>query len=157
MDLKMVEEALYLYKYLPARISELEIEMDLLYPPSPGSVLKMTGRPMAKTPLDTSQTETWGIIRATCDAGQALTAKTALRGALRGLQAILTQQEADYLYNRFGKELRRYQVMRRLGIGSYIYYSLAASVSEKADGLISEAMTEQQLSIALDYNATREN
>ncbi len=157
MDLKMVEEALYLYKYLPARISELEIEMDLLYPPSPGSVLKMTGRPMAKTPLDTSQTETWGIIRATCDTGQTLMAKTALRGALRGLQAILTQQEADYVHYRYGKELKRYQVLRRLGVGSHIYYSLGVSVSEKADRLISEAMTEQQLSIALDYNSTGEN
>jgi hypothetical protein len=159
-DQGMIEEALFVYKLLPKQIAQLEIEMDCIFPPSPGSVLKMVGRPQAKAPQDTSQTESWGIHRATCQTAILLAAKILLRSALRGMAPLLSVREKEYVYLKYGKELHRLQVQRRMNIGSSGYYFLNKQVISKAEAVISLNLSPQMLDLALqweDYESTGGN
>ena len=122
MNRKLVEEALYAYKYLPRKIASLAIDVEQLIPPAPGSVLKMTGRPVAKTPFDTSETERWALRRATCREAVELEAKEALRELLREWQFTLSATEQEVLRLRYGKELKDYQALKRSSIPERSYY-----------------------------------
>jgi hypothetical protein len=148
-DQGMIEEALFVYKFLPKQIAQLEIEMDCIFPPSPGSVLKMVGRPQAKAPQDTSQTESWGIHRATCQIAILLAAKILLRESLRGLQQQLSTKEQDFVHLKYGKELHRFQVQRRMRFDYNGYRYINKIIIEKATNVIALNMNSDLLELAI--------
>lgn len=131
-QIRQCEDALYAIKYIPGRIMELQIELDAMIPPSPGSVLKMTGRPVAKTPFDTSETETWGIKRALSKEGQEMAAKQTLNSTLRQWVAELPAEEKEFVRLVYGKELPRHAVIRELDITLRKYYRLRERVIGQA-------------------------
>lgn len=113
---KQVELCLYMYKYLPSRISQLEIAIDEMEPALPGSVLKIVGRPQAKTPLDTSATERLGIAIATCQEAEELSAKRHLREVLTEWQYTLSDKDLSIAEMVYGKELSLRRASQRLGL-----------------------------------------
>ena len=122
----LAEECLYMRKYLLGKISELEIVVDTMLPPSPGSVLKMVGRPVAKTPMDTSKTELWGIIRACCIEAEELSAKRELLTAVETAKRHLKIEERAIVYHQYEKEKPAYMVRRDLNLKPRQYNSLRA-------------------------------
>ena len=131
-QMRLTEEALYAVKYLPRRIDELELAMEDVLPQSPGSVLKMVGRPVAKTPFDTSQTEAWGIRRATCNEAIELQAKKNLNETLRQWVDCLPHSDQSFVTLTYGQELPRRRVVRELGITDRQYYRIRERVVRTA-------------------------
>ncbi len=130
-EVRLTEDALYAVKDLPGRILELQLEVESLRPPAPGSVLKMTGRPVAKTPFDTSETETWGIKRATCHEARELQAKLELNQRIRQCVDEMPAQEQEFVRLVYGKELPRHHVGTKMGINPRQYYRLRQRVIER--------------------------
>jgi len=128
---KRAEECLYCYKYLTGRIARLEMEQDDIMPPSPGSVLKMVGRPVAKAPGDPSQTETWGILRATSRQAREITAKRQLQDIVRQLKNDLPIRDSEFIRLKYDKELPARSVMRELGIKKRAYHYLRERVLKR--------------------------
>ncbi len=122
-QIRLVEECLYVRKELYGKMQELAIIVDSLMPKLPGSVLKMVGRPVAKNPFDTSETEHWGILRATCQEAQELEAKANLWYILKEFRANLGQSDREFIVLRYDKELPPASVQDRLRICSTEYYN----------------------------------
>jgi hypothetical protein len=123
-NLRLTEACLFHRKRLPREIGDLEAEMETIMPPSPGSVLKMQGRPQAKAPGDPSQTETWGIIRATCPQSEQLAAKRWLYQILTEVRLGLDESCLAYTLQVYDKELPGQAVRRRLSLSHRQYYRL---------------------------------
>ncbi len=115
-NLQLTEACLYHRKRLPREIGDLEAEMETIMPPSPGSVLKMQGRPQAKAPGDPSQTETWGIIRATCPQSEQLAAKRWLYQILTEVRLGLDESCLAYVLQVYDRELPRHVARQRLSL-----------------------------------------
>jgi len=130
-EIRQTEECLYVNKYLYGRIQELDIEMDCIFPPGPGSVLKIVGIPVAKNPLDTSQTEEWGIRRATCKEAVELDSKLKLYHALRDLTTHLQEKEYELYTLKYYKEYPVPKVKSLLEIDHQTYYTIRQSLIRK--------------------------
>lgn len=127
-EIRISEECLYMRKYLYGRIAELDIELETKLPQLPGSVLKMVGKPVAKTPLDTSQTESWGIYRATCREAVELSAKRRLHSILKDFKGELIFPENEFVKLKYEKELPPKRVKENMGITHTEYYTIRLRV-----------------------------
>ncbi len=127
-EIRLTEECLYIRKYLYGRMQELAIIIEALMPQAPGSVLKMIGRPVAKTPIDTSETERWGIIRACCCEAEELSAKQELYNALQGVKNDLSWVERTLVRFLYDQELQPRTVKHKMGIDHKSYYMLRQKV-----------------------------
>lgn len=105
--------------------------MDEMIPASPGSVLKMTGRPVAKNPFDTSETETWGIMRATSPQSVELTIKTWLHDLINELYKELPENEKEFVILQYDKESTPRRVMEELRLPERKYYRLKDKLLDK--------------------------
>ena len=130
-QIRQAEEALYMHKYLFGRISALQIEIESIVPTMPGSVLKMVGRPVAKTPMDTSETERWGIIRATCKEGIEICAKEGLKKKLDAFKKTLSKEELNLIKELYDREQRPARVRERLNLSSREYYTIRQRILRK--------------------------
>ncbi len=146
---RLCEDALYAVKELPRHIWQLEIEIGAICPKSPGSVLKMTGRPVAKTPFDTSETETFGILRATCRQAQELGAKLRLNNTLRQMVTELPDREQQFVRLAYGKELQKSSVIKRMDINTRQYYRLRERVLRATWNRIKNMGAELDLALEL--------
>ncbi len=129
---RLCEECLYVRKHLPRRIVDLEVYIDSIMPPSPGSVLKLVGRPVAKTPLDTSQTERWALKRACCEEAEELTAKRELHARLGQFVGELKGKEAQFVRLVYDRELPVQSVVRELGVAYRTYSRLKQRIVVRA-------------------------
>ena len=127
-QVRIAEECLYTAKYLPKRIGDLQAYMRSVVPPSPGSVLKMVGRPVAKTPFDTSITERWAIRRACCDEAMELEAKMCLWYRLREFKAGLEGKEKEFVLLKYEKEKPVWSIVKEMGISERKYYRIRQDV-----------------------------
>lgn len=130
-QVRICEEALYSIKYLPGQIEALRIEVDSMLPQTPGSILKMTGRVVAKSPFDTSETEDWGIKRVISREGQELAAKQELNTVLRQWASELTEEDSRFVRLVYGKEWPRHTVIRELGITPRQYYRIRERILQQ--------------------------
>ena len=128
----LVEECLYAHKYMTVRIGDLEALISAIMPPLPGSVLKMVGRPVAKTPFDTSQTERWGLRRATCSEAEEALAKKWVVTRLTTLKTELGPLESEYVRLLYDKELPARTVIRKMGLQERQFYRIRKRVLQKA-------------------------
>lgn len=131
-QIRICEECLYIHKDLPRRIADLEAYIDSIMPVLPGSVLKLVGRPVAKTPLDTSQVERWAIKRATCNEAAELSAKKLLYERLNGFLGGLREKEARFVRLVYDREIPTRSVVKDLGITYRTYYRTRKSVLIKS-------------------------
>ncbi len=122
-QIRVAEECLYARKYLYGRCMELSIAMETMFPQLPGSIMKMIGKPQAKTPQYTSETERWGIIRATCDEAVELDAKTWLMNTLKTFKAGLSREDHQFIRYLYEKEHQPARVQSLLRINSQTYYT----------------------------------
>ena len=122
---------MYSIKYLPGQIEALRIEVDSMLPQTPGSILKMTGRVVAKSPFDTSETEDWGIKRVIAREGQELAAKQELNTVLRQWASELTEEDSRFVRLVYGKEWPRHTVIRELGITPRQYYRIRERILQQ--------------------------
>jgi len=97
-DVRLIEECLYVRKYLRPRIKVLNNILKYMLPQLPGSVLKMVGKPVAKNPFDTSITERYGISRAECDEAIELSAKMILYNSLL---IVKSMPDPDYTFVKY--------------------------------------------------------
>ena len=125
---RLCEECLFIRKHLPRRIVDLEIYIESIMPPLPGSVLKLVGRPVAKNPFDTSQTERWAIKRACCEEAAELSAKRELHYQLDQFIGELKGKEAQFVRLVYDRELPVQSVVRELGIVYRTYSRLRQKV-----------------------------
>ena len=131
-QIRLCEECLYIKKHLPRRIADLEAYIDSIMPVTPGSVLKLVGRPVAKNPLDTSQTERWAIKRATCNEAAELTAKKLLSERLTCFLGSLREKDSRFVRLVYDRELPAQSVVREIDITYRTYYRTRKSVIIKA-------------------------
>lgn len=149
MNKQQCEECLFAYKYLPRKMLELEIELSSKFPRTPGSVLKMVGRPVAKTPMDSSQTEQWGIYRATCRQAEELSAKRWLRQVLTDYQHDVTPTEKEILYWRYGKELPDARAIDKSGIPRRTYFRVKKQMLDNLARLLVEIGLDRYYDLAV--------
>ncbi len=127
-QIRLTEECLYARKFLYGKMQELAIALDAMVPKSPGSVLKMIGRPMAKTPMDTSETEHWGMLRATCGEAQELDAKLELYRTLETLRVKRLEPDSTLVKLLYDKERPPDIVKREMSINDRNYYMIRQRV-----------------------------
>ncbi len=130
-QVRLSEECLYAAKNLARRIGDLEAYMESVVPPSPGSVLKMVGRPVAKTPFDTSITERWAIRRVCCDEAVELEVKVWLYRELCEFRRKLTPVESEFVKLCYDHEMPPKSVTRRMGVNDRQYYRIRQRVIER--------------------------
>jgi len=130
-NIRQAEEALYMHKYLFGRIAELEIHVNAMLPTMPGSVLKMVGRPVAKTPMDTSETEQWGIIRATCEEAIEMDAKGKLKRKLDKFKSKLPDRERALVHELYDREQRPIRVRQNVGLTEREYHTMRQRILRK--------------------------
>lgn len=102
-DILVTEECLYSKKYMRDKMTRLEIIIDNMLPTLPGSVLKLTGKPVAKNPFDTSITERCGIMRADCDEARELSCKLKLYSILETLINLAPKIDKQFIYYKYEK------------------------------------------------------
>jgi hypothetical protein len=127
-QVRITEECLYSAKNLPRRIGDLQSHVDSIMPPLPGSVLKLVGRPVAKTPLDTSQTERWAIRRACCPEAEELAVKVWLWHRLQEFKSDLSIKEKEFIALKYDHEKPTKSVVREMGITERKYYRIRQNV-----------------------------
>ncbi len=128
---KIAEDCLIMAKYIPGRLHALQMEVEEMVPPNPGSVLKLTGRPMAKTPCDTSITERWGIIRATSPQAMEITAKHLMHGILTNAVDTMDPKHREMVRVRYGRELTDGSAMKIIRASPRQYYRIKKAVLQK--------------------------
>jgi hypothetical protein len=127
-QIRLAEECLYMRKYLYGRMQELCIVIDSIMPQGPGSVLKIVGKPVAKTPIDTSETEKWGILRATCREAVELEAKMKLFNEIATFRSGLNDQEKEMIGLLYEKEYPVVKVKTMMGLSHKSYHALRMKV-----------------------------
>jgi hypothetical protein len=130
-QVRITEACLYSAKELPRRIGDLQAHVDAIMPPLPGSVLKLVGRPVAKTPVDTSQTERWGIRRACCPEAEELAVKLWLWHRLQEFKSDLGVKEKEFIALKYDHEKPTKSIVREMGITERKYYHLKDRVVRK--------------------------
>jgi hypothetical protein len=144
---KLVEECFYAKKYIPGKMRALAEILDDMFPQTSNSVVKMIGKPHAKTPLDTSVTERWGIKRATCDEAMEYEAKRKLLKHIKLIMDMLTIQEVLLVNCKYDREMSIYEIMRELHVSRATYFRLKNSALNKAWGYL--RLIEKELKTAI--------
>lgn len=134
---KIVEQCFYAKKYIPDKMRELAETLDDMFPPAPEYIVKMgNGKPQAKTPLDTSITERWGIKRATCDEAMEYEAKRKLLKHIDLIMDALTVPEALLVNCKYNREMTHRETQQELHVSEKTYFRLKRSVVIKAWGYL---------------------
>jgi hypothetical protein len=131
-QVRITEACLYSAKELPRRIGDLQAHIDSIMPPLPGSVLKLAGRPVAKTPVDTSQTERWGIRRACCPEAEELAVKCHLYEKISEFISELRGRELEFVKLAYYMEFPPRKVSREMGMSERNYYLVRGKVLYRA-------------------------
>lgn len=109
-----VEKLLYDYKYLDQAIANLEAELEAIMPQTTASVVKIGAACAAKSPLDSSQTEHWGIKRAESALQKKLQEKRRHKKAIKAAREQLTDEERTFIWSRYDLEKTHDEVMEAL-------------------------------------------
>lgn len=109
-----VEKLLYDYKYLDQAIANLEAELEAIMPQTTASVVKIGAACAAKSPLDSSQTERWGIKRAESRLREKLLEKRRHKKAIKEIREQLTDEENTFIWLRYDLEKTHDEVMEAL-------------------------------------------
>lgn len=131
---RKVEWLLYDYKTLDSAIESLEAELEEILPPLSASVVTVGGG-RAKSPLDTSRTERWGIMRAesprAVKIGRLLKRKRREQKALRAVRKILTPEQLTLVRLKYDEEKSNREAIKAMGLKNRTYYRLKKAVIEK--------------------------
>lgn len=126
-----VEKLLYDYKYLDQAIANLEAELEAIMPQTTASVVKIGAACAAKSPLDSSQTERWGIKRAESRLREKLLEKRRHKKAIKAVREQLTDEENTFIWLRYDHEKAHEEIWEALHMSRAQYFRFRKDTIDK--------------------------